>query len=191
MLNTQINNMWLERANINSILMNYLINETNFSNDKDEDNYYKQLLVLWAIDRVAGFEDNKNYILDSENDQVIEIEKDQTYEDKYKVHSYTENDGTETSYYWKYLNNLSAGDKELLKNSEMGNKMTKYLDTWEKYLNWYLNENQKVEIDPITSEDISYHVTNEYIETNLITPKVQEKYILKSLIVMKYKCLNQ
>ena len=50
-----------------------------------------------------------------------------------------------------------------------GDKMLMYLDTWEDYVEWYL-DGSEVELDPITEEDISYHVTNDYIETNLITP---------------------
>ncbi len=70
---------------------------------------------------------------------------------------------------WKYVNNLSAGDKELLMQGKYGDKMLMYLDTWEDYVEWYL-DGSEVELDPITEEDISYHVTNDYIETNLITP---------------------
>ena len=60
--------------------MNYLINDTHFSDDRDEDDYYKQLLVLWALDRLAGFEDDKNYDWNSE-----ELPKDTTYDDKYDI----------------------------------------------------------------------------------------------------------
>ena len=56
--------------------MNYLINDTHFSDDRDEDDYYKQLLVLWALDRLRGFEDNKNYDFDSE------LPGDNSYQDK-------------------------------------------------------------------------------------------------------------
>ena len=53
--------------------------------------------------------------------------------------------------------------------------MLSYLDTCEEYVNWYIEENQQVELDPMTQEDISYQVTNDYIETNLITPRVTGK----------------
>lgn len=43
------------------------------------------------------------------------------------------------------------------------------MDTWEDYVDWYL-DGSEVELDPITEGDISYYVTNDYIETNLITP---------------------
>ena len=35
-----------KKTNKYSVLMNYLINETKFSDNKDEDDYYKQLLIL-------------------------------------------------------------------------------------------------------------------------------------------------
>ena len=73
-------------------------------------------------------------------------------------------------YDWKYLNALSAVDKELLKSSKYGDKMLSYLDTWEDYVAWYL-DGQNVELDSITQDDISYYVTNDYVETKLITPK--------------------
>ena len=53
--------------------------------------------------------------------------------------------------------------------------MLAYLDTWEEYVTWYIEENQQVKLDSITQKDISYQVTNDYIETNLITPKVTGK----------------
>ena len=77
-------------------------------------------------------------------------------------------DGCE--YTWIYTNNLSAGDKLLLKNSKYGDKILSYLDTWEDYVAWYL-DGQNVELDSITQDDISYYVTNDYVETKLITPK--------------------
>ena len=66
----------LNATNQYSYLMNYLINDTHFSDDRDEDDYYKQLLVLWALDRLRGFEDNKNYDFDSE------LPRDNSYQDK-------------------------------------------------------------------------------------------------------------
>ena len=154
----------LDRTNRYSFLMNYLINDTHFSNDKDEDDYYKQLLVLWALDRLAGFEDDKNYNWDLE-----ELPKDTTYDEKYNIRQYDHSYGSHASYTWEYVNNLSAGDKELLISGEYGDKMLAYLDTWEDYVDWYL-DGANVELDSITQNDISYHVTNDYIETNLITP---------------------
>ena len=163
------------KTNKYSVLMNYLINETKFSDNKDEDDYYKQLLILWAMDRLAGYEDDKNYIWNSDYSEIAETVEDTTYDDKYEIEDHSEEEIPYKSYTWKYENNLSAGDKKLLKESDVGNKMLAYLDTWEEYVNWYIEENQQVELDSITQEDISYQVTNDYIETNLITPKTTGK----------------
>ena len=163
------------KTNKYSVLMNYLINETKFSDNKDEDDYYKQLLILWAMDRLAGYEDDKNYIWNSDYSEIIETVEDTAYDDKYEIDDHSEEEFPYKDYYWKYVNNLSVGDKKLLKESDVGNKMLAYLDTWEEYVNWYTEENQQVELDSITQEDISYQVTNNYIETNLITPKVTGK----------------
>ena len=168
-----------------SLLLSYLINDTHFSDDENEDDHFKQLLVLWAMDRLANFSDDKNYItstvelhqdmedeLENLEDQVMELPKEESYQDKYNIYHtwYDDENNYAYRYDWKYLNALSAGDKELLKNSKYGDKMLSYLDTWEDYVAWYL-DGQNVELDSITQNDISYYVTNDYVETKLITPK--------------------
>ncbi len=153
-----------------SILANYLVSDTYFSDDKDEDDYYKQLLVLWAMDRLAGFSDDVNYIYDYDSDEVLETDVDTKYDDKYILDGDYEEGFYYGFYYWKYVNNLSVGDKKLLKKSKYGDKMLEYLDTWDDYVTWYVDQNRKVELDSLTQSDISYHATNEYVETGLITP---------------------
>ena len=168
-----------------SLLLSYLINDTHFSDDENEDDHFKQLLVLWAMDRLANFSDDQNYItsmtephqdmedeLEDLEDQVMELPKEESYQDKYNIYRtwYEDENNYAYRYDWKYLNALSAGDKELLKNSKYGDKMLSYLDTWEEYVAWYL-DGQNVELDSITQDDISYYVTNDYVETKLITPK--------------------
>ena len=170
-LDYDVNHEWYDKSYLSSYLMNYLVNDTHFSDDENEDDYYKQLLVLWAIDRVAGFSDDVNYIYDYDVDDIVETSMDTKYDDKYNIYRYDyDEDSYEVNYYWKYANNLSAGDKKLLKKSKYGDKMLEYLDTWEDYVAWYVDQNHKVELDSLTQSDISYHVTNEYVETGLITP---------------------
>ena len=176
----------LNKSYMSSVLLSYLINDTHFSDDENEDDHFKQLLVLWAMDRLANFLDDKNYIIptretsyqsmetefDDLEGQVMELPKEELYEDKYIISQswYDDEDNYAYRYAWKYLNALSAGDKELLKNSKYGDKMLSYLDTWEDYVAWYL-DGQNVELDSLTQNDISYYVTNDYVETKLITPK--------------------
>ena len=75
----------LYKANNDSVLMNYLINETTFSDDKNKDDYYKQLLILWAMDRLAGYEDDKNYIWDENSTETVGTQEDNIYDDKYVI----------------------------------------------------------------------------------------------------------
>ena len=182
-----MNKASLNKTYISSVLLSYLINDTHFSDDENEDDHFKQLLVLWAMDRLANFSDDKNYIIPTRETsyqsmetefadleaQVMELPKEESYQDKYNIYRgwwYDDEDNYAYEYRWKYLNALSAGDKELLKNSKYGDKMLSYLDTWEDYVAWYL-DGQNVELDSITQNDISYYVTNDYVETKLITPK--------------------
>ena len=137
MLDSKVRN----KTNKYSVLMNYLINETKFSDNKDEDDHYKQLLILWAMDRLAGYEDDKNYIWNSNYSEPIETVEDTTYEDKFEIDNHSEEEVSSKIYYWKYANNLSVSDKKLLKESDVGNKMLAYLDTWEEYVTWYIEEN--------------------------------------------------
>ena len=137
MLDSKVRN----KTNKYSVLMNYLINETKFSDNKDEDDHYKQLLILWAMDRLAGYEDDKNYIWNSNYSEPIETVEDTTYEDKFEIDNHSEEEVSYKIYYWKYANNLSVSDKKLLKESDVGNKMLAYLDTWEEYVTWYIEEN--------------------------------------------------
>ena len=180
-----INEKTFSKTQRYSLLLSYLINDTHFSDDENEDDHFKQLLVLWAMDRLANFSDDQNYItsmtephqdmedeLEDLEDQVMELPKEESYQDKYNIYQtwYEDENNYAYRYDWKYLNALSAGDKELLKNSKYGDKMLSYLDTWEDYVAWYL-DGQNVELDSITQDDISYYVTNDYVETKLITPK--------------------
>ena len=160
-----INNRKLTSSNTFSILLGYLVNDTTFSTNPKEDNYYKQLLILWALDRLEGYKDEYNYIFSLENDGIIESPKETSYDDKFEIIDYRDK-----IINWKFQNRLSAGDKEMLKESDVGNKMLNYLDEWEKYIKWYIEDNQQVQLNPITKDNITYHVTNDYIETNLITP---------------------
>ena len=161
------------------ILLGYLTNVPKFSSDVEKNYYYQQLFIFWAMDRMMGFDDDKNYyVIGNEyNFEFIELPKDNSYEDKYLIEDASEGDDKATQYTWKYINNLSAGDKEMIKNSEVGNQMLDYLETWDKYVDWYYNThgNLNVELNNISQSDISYHVTNDYIETQLIRPNSEGK----------------
>ena len=160
-------------------LLGYLTNIPKFSSDVEENYYYQQILIFWAMDRMMGFDDDKNYFVigDEGNFEFVELPKDNSYDDKYFVEDVSDEYGKAIKYTWKYINNLSAGDKEMIKNSDVGNQMLDYLETWDKYVDWYYNSqgNLNVELNDISQSDISYHVTNDYIETQLIRPNSDGK----------------
>ena len=136
--------------------LGYLLNN-EFSNNSIENNYYKQILLLWATDRLLGFEDNKNYQYNY-YDTITEVAMDTSYSDKF------------SNGYWKYENLLSAGDKEMLLKTSNGQKMLSILDDWESYLSLLSEGNVNPRLDDFDLSKISYYVTNDYIETNLIFP---------------------
>ena len=162
-----------------SSLFGYLVNIPRFSSDVEENYYYQQLLIFWAMDRMMGFDDDKNYYVigDNDNFEFVELPKDDSYEDKYFVEDVSDEYGKATQYTWKYINNLSAADKEMIKNSDVGDQMLSYLETWDKYVDWYYDSQRDldVELNAISQSDISYHVTNDYIETQLIRPNSDGK----------------
>ena len=130
----------------------YLLTQLNFSNNKKDNNYYQQLLLFWAIDRLKGFDDNHNYKWSQEESDFIQTEENKNME-----------------------NNIPASIKTYIKSQPIGTKMLNYLEEWENYVNWSLQENKKLEMDKIDSKDITYTVTNDYLETNLITPTNKDK----------------
>lgn len=137
----------------NSAEIGYLLTKLEFSDDEIENNYYQQLLLFWAIDRLASYEDEYNYI--NENGEIIILPEEEP-----------------TTI---IENNSPASIKKDIKSQPVGAKILNYLEEWENYVNWNLQENKTMEMDQINSENITYTVTDEYIETNLITPANKNK----------------
>ena len=137
----------------NSPEVGYLLTKLEFSDDEIENDYYQQLLLFWAMDRLAGYEDEYNYI--NENGEIIILPEDES-----------------TTI---IENNIPASIKKDIKSQPVGTKMLNYLEEWENYVNWNLQENKTMEMDQINLENITYTVTDAYIETNLITPANKNK----------------
>ena len=137
----------------NSAEIGYLLTKLEFSDDEIENNYYQQLLLFWAMDRLAGYEDEYNYINENGEIMILPEEEPTTIIE----------------------NNIPASIKKDIKSQPVGAKILNYLEEWENYVNWNLQENRTMEMDQINSENITYTVTDEYIETNLITPANKNK----------------
>ena len=142
-----------------------------FSKDEEENRYYTQIALWWLIDKVEGVEDNYNYDLSTGEPLPIETSENEKYDENGN---------------YKYLNQLSALEKKAIKESPNGKKIVEYMKTIDQLLDGGQSLSNSPEeggeqlgdLNPITKEDITYHVTNDYIETNLITPTAKEQYSL-------------
>ncbi|MDD6756968.1 MAG: SpaA isopeptide-forming pilin-related protein [bacterium] len=143
-----------------------------FSKNKEENRYYSQIAFWWVIDKISGYEDEYNYTLGSEEPLPIETNENEKYDE----------DGN-----YKYMNQLSALEKKAIKESPNGKKITKFIENVEQLMNSGESSSTIIENDdseqmgqlnPIDPAEISYHVTNDYIETELITPTAEDPYSL-------------
>lgn len=75
-------------------------------------------------------------------------------------------------------NNLTTAEKEAIENSTNGKKIITAIEEYEKYGNWISSVEglPVLTLDNIDTSKITYYATNDYIETNLITPEAPEDY---------------
>ena len=73
---------------------------------------------------------------------------------------------------------LTKKEKEQIKNSSNGKVVAEKIEEFEKFLAWNdsLTEEPKLTLEEINIKDITYYATNDYIETNLITPDCSKDY---------------
>ena len=64
---------------------------------------------------------------------------------------------------------LTKKEKEQIKNSSNGKIVADEIEEFENFLTWYDSQE-------INTKDITYYATNDYIETNLITPDCSKDY---------------
>ena len=69
---------------------------------------------------------------------------------------------------------LLKEEKEAIASSEAGKKVAEKIEGYKKYINSPVGFTPS--IDNIDMSNITYHVTNDYIETNLITPNCSKDY---------------
>ena len=73
---------------------------------------------------------------------------------------------------------LTKKEKEQIKNSSNGKIVADEIEEFENFLTWYDSqmEEPKLTLEEINTKDITYYATNDYIETNLITPDCSKDY---------------
>ena len=75
------------------------------------------------------------------------------------------------------LNNLTEEEKELIKNSPNGKKIAEKIAEYERYSNWWNSGDDSTPVlDDINTDNITYYVTDDYIETSLIIPDCTKDY---------------
>ena len=73
---------------------------------------------------------------------------------------------------------LTKEEKDQIKNSSNGKVVAEKIKEYEKLIKWEesLTEEPKLTLEEINTKDITYYATNDYIETNLITPNCSKDY---------------
>ena len=131
-----------------------------FSEDKIENQYYTQLAFWWLQDINMNMEDNYNYNTVTGKIEPMESSENEKYDDSGK---------------YKFNNNLSALEKKTIKESPEGQKVEEFINIYKELLQ---NPSQAPALNPIDTNNITYSVTDEYIETSLIKPEIEDKYTI-------------
>ena len=82
----------------------------------------------------------------------------------------------ENSYYsqlflWYMSGTLTEEEQVVIKNSPNGKKLVEKIEEYERYNNWWNSgDDSDGTLDEINTGNITYYVTDDYIETSLITP---------------------
>ena len=137
---------------------NLLYMMPTFSEDKIENQYYTQLAFWWLQDITRNFEDNYNYNTITGIIEPMESSENEKYDDSGK---------------YRFSNNLSALEKKTIKESPEGQKVEEFINIYKELLQ---NPSQAPALNPIDTNNITYSVTDEYIETSLIKPETEDNY---------------
>ena len=88
----------------------------------------------------------------------------------------------ENSYYsqlflWYMSGALTEEEQVVIKNSPNGKKLVEKIEEYERYNNWWNSgDDSDGTLDEINTGNITYYVTDDYIETSLITPDCTKDY---------------
>ena len=128
-----------------------------------------------AIQSSRDIEILENQVLEKSFESSIEIPK---FSDNKEENSYY----SQLFFWWMgdidfQSNNLTEEEKELIKNSPNGKKIAEKIAEYERYNNWWNSDDYSTPIlDDINTDNITYYVTDDYIETSLILPDCTKDY---------------
>lgn len=127
-----------------------------------------------GVDRNTGTIRNQDYRKENELVFPLPTFSNDQYENAYftQVFMWYMNDLMNSSNY------LTVKEKEAIENSNNGKKIIATAEEYEKYGNWMFSQEQEpvLTLNSIDTTKITYYATNDYIETNLITPEAPENY---------------
>ena len=128
-----------------------------------------------AIQPSKDIEIPENQVLEKDFEYPQEIPK---FSDNKEENSYY----SQLFFWWMddidfQLNNLTEEEKELIKNSPNGKKIAEKIAEYERYSNWWNSGDDSTPVlDDINTDNITYYVTDDYIETSLIIPDCTKDY---------------
>ena len=113
--------------------------------------------------------------------QLSDILYSKVFVERTEIPTFSKNE-EENRYYqqlfiWWKNNELTEEEKELIRNDSNGKILIEKMVEYIEYVNWSLeNPEEALYLDSIDTNDITYHVTNDYIETSLIVPDCTKEY---------------
>ena len=113
--------------------------------------------------------------------QLSDILYSKVFVERTEIPTFSKNE-EENRYYqqlfiWWKNNELTEEEKELIRNDSNGKILIEKMVEYIEYVNWSLeNPEEALYLDLIDTNNITYHVTNDYIETSLIIPDCTKEY---------------
>lgn len=136
----------------------------DFSEDKYKNRYYRQIVYWWTIDKITGLDDNYNYDLEG---NIIQSSTEEKYDENGN---------------YQYANQLTALEKQAIKELPSAQKIE---DTMDRIDNIFQTTSSiatlqsgepRVDLNNLDLTNITYYVTDDYIETSLIKPSTTDNF---------------
>ena len=133
--------------------------------------------------------DNYQVLTNTKNDNIYGLEGEKNYERSILIPTFS-NDEEDNRYYQQLFlwwmtdmvystdKNLTEAEKEKIKASTSGKEVAEKVEEYVKYMTWESAQEEEpvMTLDNIDTSNLSYHATNDYLETELITPTSTREY---------------
>ena len=133
--------------------------------------------------------DNYQVLTNTKNDNIYGLEGKKAGEMPTPIPTFS-NDEEDNRYYQQLFlwwmtdmvystdKNLTEAEKEKIKASTSGKEVAEKVEEYVKYMTWESAQEEEpvMTLDNIDTSNLSYHATNDYLETELITPTSTREY---------------